>query len=316
MKKSKKLTRTTKGLATAFLAPFWRWALLDRGNSSLLIDQVMDEKLFVDMLNRVVTRDDKLLSLLEHILSSEEGFGRILSFVGEFRVGTRNQADREAWLERTLKALPAGWRILDAGAGELQYKRFCSHLTYVSQDFAKYNGIGDNSGLQTGKWDQNNLDIISDIEAIPESNSSFDAIMCIEVLEHLPDPVKALKEFSRLLRPGGILVITAPFCSLTHFAPYHMMTGFNQYFYHHHLPLLGFDVIEVTPNGNYFEYMAQEARRIEYVAERYAHASLDRKEKFALKVVLKMLDRLSKQNHQSEELLNFGYFVKAERLRI
>lgn len=71
-------------------------------------------------------------------------------------------------------------RILDAGAGELAYKHFCSHLHYVSQDFAQYDGKGNASGLQMGTWDQSNLDIISDITSIPEKDASFDAIMCIK----------------------------------------------------------------------------------------------------------------------------------------
>ena len=33
-------------------------------------------------------------------------------------VGTKNQQNRDLWLERTLKKIPAGSRILDAGAGE------------------------------------------------------------------------------------------------------------------------------------------------------------------------------------------------------
>ena len=36
-------------------------------------------------------------------------------------------------------------------------------LDYVSQDFAQYDGEGDTIGLQTGTWDQAQLDIISDI---------------------------------------------------------------------------------------------------------------------------------------------------------
>lgn len=118
-------------------------------------------------------------------------------------VGTQNQSNREAWLEKTLKNIPSGSRILDAGAGELKYKPLCQHLNYVSQDFAQYNGEGDGKGLQTGAWDQTKLDIISDITAIPEPDGSFDAVMCIEVFEHLPEPIKAIKEFSRLLKGGG-----------------------------------------------------------------------------------------------------------------
>jgi len=141
---------------------------------------------------------------MAHMLSRRILYRLFASLVGAERgCGTRNQATREAWLERTLASIPAGSRILDAGAGELQYKRFCSHLQYVSQDFGQYDGQGDGIGLQKGSWDQSRLDIVSDITAIPEPDASFDAIMCIEVLEHLPAPVDALRELIRLLKPGG-----------------------------------------------------------------------------------------------------------------
>lgn len=130
------------------------------------------------------------------------------------QVGTKNQTYREAWLERALAALPAGSRILDAGAGELQYKRYCRHLDYVSQDFARYDGQGNGKGLQSGIWDQTSLDIVSDICSIPQPDASFDAVMCVEVLEHVPRPVAALRELNRLLKRGGVLILTAPFCSL------------------------------------------------------------------------------------------------------
>lgn len=137
----------------------------------------------------------------------------------KFKVGTRNESTRETWLKQALRQIPAGSRILDAGAGQLRHKKLCSHLDYLSQDFAQYDGRGDGSGLQTGSWDQSKIDIVSDIIDIPESDGSFDAVMCIEVLEHLPNPLLALQEFARLLRPGGHFIVTAPFCSLTHFRP-------------------------------------------------------------------------------------------------
>ncbi len=86
-------------------------------------------------------------------------------------------------------------------------------------DFGEYDGKGDGEALQIGEFDYGKLDIISDITSIPAPDSSFDAIMCIEVLEHLPDPIKAIQEFYRLLKPNGHLLITAPFCSLTLFFP-------------------------------------------------------------------------------------------------
>lgn len=226
-------------------------------------------------------------------------------------VGTHNEAARNKWLEQTLKEVPAGGRILDAGAGEGQYKRFCSHLNYVSQDFGQYDGQGDQVGLQTGAWDQTQLDIVSDITAIPEADGSFDAILCVEVLEHLPNPILAIKEFSRLLRSGGQLIITAPFASLTHLAPYHFYSGFNQYFYQTHLPAHGFEIVELLPNGNYFEYLAQEIRRIPSMAELYAKDGPDEIEQTASNITLSMLDRLSRNGQSSSEMLCFGCHVKA-----
>lgn len=226
-------------------------------------------------------------------------------------IGTSNQSNREAWLKKTLSKIPSGSRILDAGAGELKYKPFCQHLNYVSQDFAQYNGEGDGKGLQTGAWDQSKLDIVSDITSIPETDESFDAIMCIEVFEHLPEPIKAIKEFSRLLRPGGHLIITAPFCSLTHFAPYHFYTGFNRYFYQEHLSKNGFNILELVENGNYFEYLGQEVQRIPSIGEKYAGKKPTLIQSLAIKVVLSMLDQFTKKDAGSSDLLHFGCQVHA-----
>ena len=59
------------------------------------------------------------------------------------QVGISNEWNCEKWLGKTLSQIPAGSRILDAGAGELKYKKFCAHLNYVSQDFGQYDGKGD-----------------------------------------------------------------------------------------------------------------------------------------------------------------------------
>lgn len=228
-------------------------------------------------------------------------------------IGTGNEAYRTEWIKYTLSKIPQGSRLLDAGAGELKYKRFCSHLEYVSQDFAQYDGAGDGAGLQTSKWDQNQLDIVSDIVKIPSENSSFDAIMCIEVFEHLPEPLKAIKEFARLLKPGGCLILTAPFCSLTHFAPYHFYTGFNRYFYEKHLEETGFEILEITPNGNYFTYLAQEIRRIQWCSEKYASKKMSGISKLIIRAMLYILNNIEKKEKNSSELLCFGYHILARK---
>jgi ubiquinone/menaquinone biosynthesis C-methylase UbiE len=235
------------------------------------------------------------------------------TLIREYLVGKRNEPTRMDWIERALADIPAGSRILDAGAGEQQFRKFCTHLHYVSQDFAKYDGAGDGAGLQTQTWDQTRLDLVSDITSIPAPDGSFEAILCTEVFEHIPNPLAALREFSRLLCHKGRLILTVPFCSITHFAPYHFATGLSRYWFQHHLPEAGFAIRSIDHNGNYFEYIAQELRRLRGVAARYARIELSDTQRDAISTVLTTLEQLSDADGGSHELLTFGFHVIAER---
>lgn len=180
-------------------------------------------------------------------------------------IGNPNEDQRQAWLKAVLGNLRPGIRILDAGAGELKNKPYCTHLEYVSQDFCQYHGAGGghpDEGLQSKRWDTSRIDLVSDITAIPAPDASFDAILCSEVLEHVPEPTHALDEFARLLKPGGCLILTAPFSSNVHMAPYHFCSGFSRYWYEHHLPLRGFEIMELTANGDWYALLLQEIARL------------------------------------------------------
>jgi SAM-dependent methyltransferase len=224
-------------------------------------------------------------------------------------VPTDNENNREKWLESELNKLPKGIKILDAGAGELDKKKYCHGMEYISQDFAKYDGEGDGAGLQMGTWDQTKIDIISDITCIPVSDESFDAIICIEVLEHLPDPLSAIKELMRILKKGGTLIITAPFSSLTHFAPYHFCTGFNRYWYLEHFNNLGAESVDVINNGNYHALITQELGRLPYTIDHYASSKFNFIEDWAHRILMSKLSKLAKKDRLSQDLACFGYNV-------
>jgi SAM-dependent methyltransferase len=228
-------------------------------------------------------------------------------FLGDnSKIGLSNKDNRGKWLAKTIANIPNGESILDAGAGELQNKPLCNHLIYTSQDFAQYNGSGDGKGIQTGEWDNTKLDIISDITKIPVPSNSFQNILCSEVLEHVPDPVQAMKELVRVLKPGGKLIITVPFASLTHFAPYHFASGLNKYFFSHWSEKLDLEIIEISFNGNYFEFVGQELRYSVIVSENYANNKISFVQKIALRIMLSWFQKSSERNRGSEELLAFG----------
>jgi 2-polyprenyl-3-methyl-5-hydroxy-6-metoxy-1,4-benzoquinol methylase len=45
---------------------------------------------------------------------------------------------------------------------------------------------------------------------LPYQDGSFDCVTCLEVIEHVVDPLRLLKELHRVLRPHGQLVLTTP----------------------------------------------------------------------------------------------------------
>lgn len=59
-------------------------------------------------------------------------------------------------------------------------------------------------------------DIVGDIHNLPFKDNSLEAIICISVLEHVQNPIKACQEIHRVLKPGGYCFIHAPFLFYYH----------------------------------------------------------------------------------------------------
>lgn len=49
------------------------------------------------------------------------------------------------------------------------------------------------------------------LTALPYASASFDAALCTEVIEHIPDHAAAARELARVLKPGGVLIASVPF---------------------------------------------------------------------------------------------------------
>ena len=62
--------------------------------------------------------------------------------------------------------------------------------------------------------------IIGDAQALGIRDGAFPVILCTEVLEHLPEPQRAIDEMYRVLEPGGTLLLTTRFLFPIHDAPH------------------------------------------------------------------------------------------------
>lgn len=166
-----------------------------------------------------------------------------------------NVVERDAWVARQAAGLPSGSRVLDAGAGSCPYRALFAHCDYKTQDFTSLQ----DDQLSGGEY--GSIDYVCDITAIPVEDGSFDAVLCSEVIEHVPDPEAVMAEFSRILKPGGRLILTAPLGSGIHQEPYHFYGGYTPFWYDKVLSEKGFSDIRVQANGGSLKAFAQEALR-------------------------------------------------------
>lgn len=166
-----------------------------------------------------------------------------------------NLVNRDHWVAEQAAKLPAGSKVLDVGAGSCPYRSLFAHCEYRTQDFTGLQG----NQLRHGGYGQ--IDYVCDATAIPAADGSFDAILCTEMLEHVPDPVAVIYEFARLLKPGGRVMLTAPLGSGIHQEPHHYYGGFTQFWYQKFLSQVGFRDIKIEPNAGSFKFFSQEALR-------------------------------------------------------
>lgn len=138
-------------------------------------------------------------------------------------------------IQRVLTAENIHGKLLDAGAGKLPHRYLVKpfHVEYKSLDF---------------KPTHPELDYVADVQAMPISDKTFDSAMCFEVLEHVPNPEKGLRELYRVLKPGGTLVFSVPHFLYLHNEPYDFYR-YTKYGIRELATRVGFEVINIRPSG-------------------------------------------------------------------
>lgn len=121
------------------------------------------------------------------------------------RAAWRSQGEERMRFKKAvaLARVPPGAAVLDIGARDGGLRR------YLPGD-VRYQGI--DIAPEFARPDV----LIRDIsQGIPFPDGSYEFVFCIEVLEHVPSPFGTLSEIRRVLKPGGVLILSVP-------NPYHI----------------------------------------------------------------------------------------------
>ena len=240
-----------------------------------------------------------------------KNFLKKIPFINKWYNKLDNEVDRTNFIRKELLSLSPGLKILDAGAGSQMYKKFCSHLIYKSQDFGQY--INDEKQNINAKeknqifksYEYGDIDYLGNIWDIQEDNNFFDVILCTEVFEHIPYPIETVKEFSRLLKKNGKLILTAPSNCLRHFDPYYYYSGFSDRWYEKILTENNFKILSLKPVGDYYRWLGVEMARTAM-----SHS-------FFAKIILLpsfLYFFLKKRTKLSTDTLCMGYYIVAEKI--
>ena len=229
-----------------------------------------------------------------------------------------NLRNRDMWIAKQAERVPAGSRVLDVGAGSAPYRALFAHCDYKTQDFAQLR----DDQLRHGGYTA--IDLVSGADAIPVADASFDVVICTEVLEHVPEPIAVVREFGRIIAPGGRLILTAPLGSGIHQEPYHFYGGYTPFWYQRFLHEAGFGSIAVAANAGSLRHIAQETIRFMRMTRPFGFVApwfvqllwlpfwtiLAPILALALPVAAKLLDRFDR-----EQRFTVGYHVTAIRHR-
>lgn len=137
-------------------------------------------------------------------------------------------------------------RVLDVGAGNVVEKNRRAGQPNLADKYAQLVARPGYLALDVEPGDAVNL--VADAHALPIADNSLDAVLMVSVLEHLYNPLAAVEDVYRALKPGGIYFSYAPFYHPYHASP-HDYFRFTREGYGYLLRM--FSRVELASGGNY-----------------------------------------------------------------
>lgn len=144
------------------------------------------------------------------------------------------------YLRPALKGLTGA--VLDVGAGQSPWRGWLPNTT-------TYQGIDIGYAIDFGMQPEVKDVIYYAGANMPLADNTYDAVLCIEVLEHAQDPRLLLAEIMRVMKDDATLLLTVPWSARRHHIPhdYHRFTREGLAFL---LNESGFDSVDIFERGN------------------------------------------------------------------
>ncbi|HRN52184.1 MAG TPA: class I SAM-dependent methyltransferase [Gemmatimonadaceae bacterium] len=146
---------------------------------------------------------------------------------------------------RALIAEHARGRVLDVGCGHMPFRGDAERVADVYEGF-------DVERRTEGVTHVGNAEAMDEIPS-----ASYDCVFSFEVLEHLPHPQRAMAEMARVLKPGGVLLLSVPHLSRLHEEP-HDYFRYTVYGVRTLCVDAGLDVQFVAPTAGLFSFLAHQ----------------------------------------------------------
>jgi len=127
-------------------------------------------------------------------------------------------------------------------------------------------------------------DVQTDASSLPFLPESFDAIICAELLEHVPDPLPVLREAHRTLRPHGVLLISVPFLFHIHADP-HDYGRYTDQYWKENLDRIGFREVVIEKQGLFWSVIVDMMRGWLCEYKRTGHLRSDLSNKLATMLI-------------------------------